>query len=200
MRDADVRRAVKNHLNALHKDDTDTLIVEEMGVWAGTVRIDIAVINGSLAGFELKSDRDTLARLPAQAELYSRVFDEVTLVVGKRHIDKAAGMIPVWWGIVKAEQDGDLLLNVIRPAMRNPSPEPYLVAELLRKDEAVAILEKYDLAHGWRSKRIKAVHERLAHELPFTVLAEQVRATLKARTDWLSREQSADQLDMSIHA
>ncbi len=61
-----------------HECDHDTKVVQEMGVWNGTVRIDIAVINGELGGFELKSDSDNLLRLPAQAELYSRVFDRMT--------------------------------------------------------------------------------------------------------------------------
>jgi hypothetical protein len=39
--------------------DLDTRVVEEMGIWAGSVRVDIAVINGEFHGFELKSDRDT---------------------------------------------------------------------------------------------------------------------------------------------
>jgi hypothetical protein len=69
MRDSDVRRAVKSWLAAEYAFDDDTRIVEEMGVWSGSVRIDIAIINGSLSGYELKSDRDTLDRLPHQLAL-----------------------------------------------------------------------------------------------------------------------------------
>ena len=75
MRDLDARTAIRRQLHAAHSADPDTRIVEEMGIWSGSVRIDIAVINGELSGFELKSDRDTLERLPNQADLYSRVFD-----------------------------------------------------------------------------------------------------------------------------
>src|ERR1700712_292570 len=106
MRDFDVRSAVRQRLQALHADDPNTRIVEEMGVWSGSVRIDLAVINGELAGYELKSDRDTLERLPLQSRLYSRVFDRVTLVASGRHLDKATIRIPDWWGVVEAiEQD-----------------------------------------------------------------------------------------------
>jgi len=66
MRDSDVRRAVKASLGAEYAHDADTRMVEEMGVWSGSVRIDIAIINGALTGYELKSDRDTLERLPRQ--------------------------------------------------------------------------------------------------------------------------------------
>jgi hypothetical protein len=64
MRDSDVRGATKAWLSAEYACDQDTRIVEEMGVWSGSVRIDIAIINGHLSGYELKSDRDTLERLP----------------------------------------------------------------------------------------------------------------------------------------
>src|SRR5689334_21519972 len=105
MRDKDVRHAVRRHLTELHTGEFDTRIVEEMGIWSGSVRIDLAVINGELSGYELKSDRDTLERLPLQSRLYSRVFDKVTLVASGRHLDKAAGRIPDWWGIIEATDD-----------------------------------------------------------------------------------------------
>lgn len=184
LRDADVRRAVLRKLEHDHCGDSDTRIVEEMNLWSGTVRIDIAVINGELSGFELKSDRDSLTRLPLQSDIYSRIFDQVTLVVGGRHIAKASDHIPNWWGLIQAETSDDgVNLSYVRPAMRNPHPEPYLVAELLRKEEAVAILDEYGLVKGWRSKRVREIHERLATELPFRELSEKVRTALKARPE-----------------
>src|SRR5690606_35379272 len=152
MRDIDVRVAVRQHLADLHKNDDDTLIIEEMGVWSSTVRIDLAVVNGELSGFELKSDRDTLVRLPTQADVYSRVFDQVTLVVGRRHSAKAASMVPNWWTIMEADQSGDdkVSLATVRCGSRNPSPDAYLVAALLWKEEALAILDRYGLAKGWK--------------------------------------------------
>jgi hypothetical protein len=76
-----------------------------MGIWSGSVRIDVAVINGELTGYELKSDRDTLERLPLQAELYSRVFDRLILVVGKRHAKKAIEHIPEWWWGLRSRRE-----------------------------------------------------------------------------------------------
>ncbi|PBB67598.1 hypothetical protein CK228_17530 [Mesorhizobium sp. WSM4312] len=159
-----------------------------MGVWANSVRIDIAVINGELSGFELKSDSDTLQRLPMQADIYSRVFDEMTLVVGSRYAEKATSIVPNWWRIIQAVEAGNAIaLEVVRGGVRNPNPEPYLVAELLWKDEALAVLEEFALAKGWRGKRIKEIHERLAYELPFSVLSDRVRESLKAREGWLGK-------------
>ena len=132
MRDFDVRSALLRHLRDVHAGDSLSLIVEEMGIWSGSVRIDVAVINGELTGFELKSDRDTLQRLPLQAKIYSRVFDRVELVVGSRHLREARKIIPRWWGVKRATQkDGFVLLESVREAKINPLPDPYLIAQLL---------------------------------------------------------------------
>jgi len=198
MFDRDVRAAVRHMLSLEHGQDIHTKIVEEMGVWSGSVRIDIAVINGELSGFELKSDRDTLERLPVQANLYSRVFDRVVLVAGSRHSDKALELIPDWWGLISASSTtAGVELTHVRSAGLNPSPDPYLVAQLLWKDEALGILDALGLAKGWKSKTAKAIHEHLIAQLPFPELSSRVRDTLKQRPSWL-RQPVCDQGQMAI--
>jgi hypothetical protein len=173
-------------LDRLHSHDANTRVVEEMGVWSGSVRIDLAVINGELSGFEIKSDRDTLQRLPQQAELYSCVFDRVVLVVGSKHAPRAIGAVPDWWGVTIAFEQRDRIgLEPVRFGEINPSPDAYLVAKLLWKEEALAVLDFFGLARGWRSKTVDALHERLAVAVPFPDLAWHVRTTLKHRRDWL---------------
>ncbi|MGB3501869.1 MAG: sce7726 family protein [Mesorhizobium sp.] len=199
MRDGDVRSALIARLNAQHADDPDTRIVEEMGVWSGHVRIDVAVINGELCGFELKSDRDTLARLPNQAQIYSRVFDRVELVVGTRHREEAVKLVPKWWGVTTAKKvEHGVELSPVRIAKRNPGPDPYLIAQLLWKGESLDLLAKFGLAIGWKSKRIKHIHLRLAECLPLDELRNGVRAALKSRVG-KSGEIVPDLLDMPVH-
>jgi len=198
MRDSDVRAAVLRSLHDRHAGDTDTRVVQEMGVWSGSVRIDIAVINGKLSGIELKSDSDTLERLPFQSEIYSRVFDSVELVVGSRHAIRATELVPNWWSITVAESgDGILELVPARIGEQNPSQDPMLIAQLLWKEEALEVLEAMNLARGWRSKRAKAIHERLAGELPLPVLLDRVRDRLKRRSAWLGQALSRP-LDVAI--
>ena len=186
MRDSDVREAVLARLERVYSGDDKTYVVEEMGVWSGSVRVDIAVINGELSGIELKSDRDTLGRLSFQSEIYSKVFDRVELVVGKRHADKIHQAIPDWWKITVATQvHNTIRLETVRDGTRNPKPDPFLIAQLLWKEEALTVLEKLNLAKGWRSKRVKHIHQRLASELSLTELGEHVRHALKHRKGWL---------------
>ena len=97
MRDSDIRMALHGLLQARYGDDPNTLIRHEVGLCAGKRRIDVALVNGELAGYEIKSDEDTLIRLAGQAEVYSRVLDRVTLVTTEHHLDHALDVIPYWW-------------------------------------------------------------------------------------------------------
>jgi hypothetical protein len=200
MRDADIRQALRAYLRREHAEDGTTRIVEEMGVWSGSVRIDLAVINGELAGYELKSDRDTLERLPTQANIYSRVFDRVTIVAGSKHASKAFALVPSWWGqTVARSYQGRISLEVERPAKLSPGPDPELLARLLWKDEALAVLGHFGMARGLRSKKAREVYARLVSTFSLAELAHHVRAILKCRDGWLGQA-IACQGDMPIQA
>lgn len=200
MRDADVRAALRRELEDHFRGDPDTRIVEEMGIWSGSARIDIAVINGEFHGYELKSERDTLQRLPRQIELYNRVFDRAILVTGKRHLQKAKDYVPPWWGIIIASwRKDEVLLSFARKARRNPNIDPYLLARLLWRAEALALLKRFGIDHGVRSRSVDKMAERLADRLPIDDLAREVRAVLKAREGWLGQSISHER-QMAIGA
>lgn len=200
MRDVDVRMAVRELLAVEHAGDRDTRIVEEMGVWSGSVRVDIAVINGELVGYELKSDRDTLTRLPQQAELYSRLFDRVHLVVGSKHSREARKVIPNWWGIHVATSVGSRVhLCKAREAKMNPKHDPMIVAQTLWREEVLEVLDRRGLAIGWKSKTAAQLHGRLCEALSLDELRSEVRRALKRRQGWLGQPID-DHLDMAIGA
>src|SRR5262245_66632379 len=112
--DPDVRGLLREYLDDLHKD-TDTRILEELGLCQGDVRVDVAAVNGELAGFEIKSPSDTLARWARQRRIYSKVVDRAWLVAPMKTLDAAEA--PDWWGrIAIFELDDRLALRVVRPA------------------------------------------------------------------------------------
>lgn len=189
MNDSDVRTALRRALDARFADDADTRIVEEMGIWSGSVRIDVAVINGELHGYELKSARDTLERLAGQVEIYNQVFDRVTLVTAERHLCNASAKIPSWWGVTLAYpgDHGMIALREITVAQRNVGIVPLRVARLLWRDELLSILERYGIDRGVRSRTVDVMASRLIESLPLPELAEEVRETLKVRAGWLGK-------------
>lgn len=185
MLDGDVRVALHKRLAQEHADELDdTAFIDELGL-CGRVRVDVAVVNGSLSGYEVKSARDTLRRLPLQVEVYSEVLDFAELVVASNHVEHARELLPAWWGVTVATQDqGQVVLRRDRPATRNPSVVPMSLVQLLWREEALDELEERGLSVGVRSKPRWDVWERLSTQMPLLELQDVVRRRLKARTSW----------------
>jgi hypothetical protein len=188
MRDIDIRRALRAKLEQLHRGEPDTLLGQELGLCQGFARVDLAVVNGSVHGYEIKSEQDTLARLPGQAEIYNRTLDFVTIVAARAHANKISNIVPSWWGIWNAVQDDrGVRLETSREPSKNPNIDPFALAQLLWRDEALQALADRDLATGMRSKPRDELWRRLASELTLEELGCIVRDRLKHRgADWRS--------------
>lgn len=186
--DVIIRSALKKKLDNHHANDSKLRIIEELGVRHGTTRIDIAVVNGIMHGYEIKSDRDTLERLPEQINEFNAVFDKLTLVVGKRHLYDAINLIPDWWGVMvaKINENNEVVFHAIREAERNQEQIGVSIARLLWKKEALQILEEQNKAIGLRSKSRELIYEKLANTLKVNALKKRVRDTLVFREDWRS--------------
>lgn len=183
MRDRNVRSVLHEQLRRASEDGT--IIRNELGVCAGIRRIDVAVVNGELTGYEIKSDEDTLARLAGQAEAYGQVLDRAILVTTPRHSAKAATQLPSWWGILTAHQAaGGIHLEETRSAALNQSHVPFALAQLLWRDEALDELRSRQLARGLSSKPRYYAWLTLAEALPLSELRAVVRHRLKARQPW----------------
>lgn len=162
-------------------------IIPELGVQHGAARIDVAVVNGILHGFEIKSDRDTLLRLRDQRDYYNHVFDQVTLVVGKTHLFDAIEIVPDWWGLelAKKTKDGSVIFQTIRKPKNNEFQDGVSIARLLWRQEALDLLEQLGKADGVRSKPRETVYMRLASSLALEPLKKRVRNVLQySRQDW----------------
>ena len=157
-------------------------MLEELGLCRGFARVDLAVVNGRLHGYEIKSDRDSLRRLPGQVEMFSKVFDRLTLVVGERHQASACRKIPRWWGILRVSSaNGGPVFKVVRRPADNPKRDPRALVELLWAGDALALLEARGVARGVRGRPRHFLWERLVQELELAEIAAAVRKQLKAR-------------------
>lgn len=184
MRDSDIRAVLREQLRSAHERE-DALIIEELGLCQGDARVDVAVINSSITGYEIKSDRDTLARLPGQIEIYSRTLDYVTVVASASHVEKIVARVPKWFGVVEAVAEEDsIILRTVRAGVENPSVDPYSLVQLLWRDEALNLLLEFGLARGVKSKPREAVWQRLAQARPIGELGRLVRHQLRNRGEW----------------
>lgn len=189
MRDIDIRKALHTKIKANHHaDPSPPLVLHEVGLCQGHVRLDVAVLNGSLEGYEIKSAGDTLERLPAQERIYSRTLKSVTIVASERHLSKIRTMVPKWWGIFAArDKAGSVELSVIRAPRPNPSVDPRALVQLLWRDEAFEILRERDLDHGLSSKPRAKLWDKLVEHLSLEELQTEVYNRLKARqSKWRS--------------
>lgn len=184
--DVAIRSAFKSSLLPSYLHDQGSFVLEELGLRHGRARIDLAIVNGELIGFELKSDLDSLQRLPEQAMVYNSVLDRITLIVTERHLSAAAQHLSDWWGIILArlDRDGAVSFREIRGATMNPGVEKLAVARLLWRTEALGILEELRAAEGFRSKPRTEIYTRLTELLDDETLRSRVRLGLSLRTDW----------------
>ena len=175
-------------VSELLQDDPEGFPMDEFGLCQHRARVDIAVFNGALHGFEIKSDYDTLDRLEGQAEVYNATLDTVTVVVGRTHLEHVldADFVPDWWGVIVADvgPTGESILSEVRATGTNPAPDPFRVAQLLWRDEALSALERRGRDHGVRTKSRYYVWRRLADVVPLDELRGEVRELVKLRGDW----------------
>lgn len=183
LEERDIRAALLHFLAA--DVSGNTKIQEEFRVDRGSSRIDVAVIGEALVGYEIKSDRDSFARLSNQIHAYNRIFDSVYLVVGPVHAESALDVIPSWWGLIVAEEDGGdaLHLNVARLASPNTKQDPFSLASLLWKEEALAILSAETSAVPKRASS-HVLWERMATLLPVQKLKCVVAEALLLRSPY----------------
>lgn len=186
LRDGEIRAVLTAQLRRQHAAEADTLIRNELGLCVGATRVDIAVVNGTIAGYEIKSDRDTLNRLPGQVELYNRVLDTAWLVTTSRYSDRVMSLISPWWGLLTVEGNAsdNLILELVRDAAPNEEQDALSIAQLLWRDEALDELRARHAHRGLSRSTRWAVWERLVEYLPLAELKAIVRSRLKARPSW----------------
>lgn len=182
-----IRKELKERIKNIY-NSSPVRIIEELFLEDGATRIDIAVVNGILHGYEIKSDLDTLVRLPKQMSAYNSVFDKITLVVGEQHLHESFRLIPDWWGVLIAktnQENGMVYFNEVREASENPHQEKISIVKLLWKNEALELLDSIGGAYGYRTKTKDIIHERISNVLDLNTIKTKVRKTLLlSRSNW----------------
>lgn len=188
-RDLDIRVALRAVLRQMHAHEADTAIIDELSLRQGDARVDLAVVNGSLSGYEIKSDRDRLTRLPRQLAVYDVCFDTMTIVVGSRHVSDALEVVPQTWGIWEAIPSptalGGVKFEVNRTPKINTLIEPRSVVQLLWKNEAYSTLVRLGISPSSQLGR-RELWDRLVAVVSPQELFQIARDCLRARGDWRS--------------
>lgn len=180
--DADIRGVLLERLREQHSKETGVAFLEELGLCRGQVRVDVAIVNGSIHGYEIKSDRDSLRRLAGQAAVYGMVLDRATLVVGTKHVAAAVAAVPTWWEVqVVAAHGSDLRVRRLRRGRQNPARSARALVELLWLEDAQVLLAARGGLRGYRGRPRREIWDRICALYALDEIANAVRDQLKAR-------------------
>lgn len=176
MKDKDIREYLMPYLKEEYMGDK---IIEEWGTM-GRVVLDLAIVGDTtLTGLEIKSDKDTLSRLPNQVRYYNFLCDYNYLVVSKKYIDEAESHIPSTWGIIYVTEE-DIIIR--RPAMENKNRLLYMVNSLWR-DELISVLKENSIK-GYSGKNCRQLAQLIIKNLDELTIRKIVCHKLKARINW----------------
>lgn len=186
-----IRSALKGRYLRHHHGRDDVLMIDELGLMHAQGRVDLAVFNGHLHGYEIKSSGDTLERLPRQLSIYSDSLQKLTLVVATRHLDATAAMVAEWCGLVEIQAGprGGISFISHRRAFLNPNLDPFVLAHLLWRQEAQQLLLSYGASNAEVNAPRKQLYKMLAKQLSVRELAVAIKEAMVSRTRWRDHQQ-----------
>lgn len=165
---------------AKHSPRTASLVSE---LRVGESILDLAVFNGTSTAYEIKTEYDSLARLPEQLAQYKTVFDRVYVVTHLAGVDAVLRAAPDSVGVMALTQRGSL--TTLREAAPNAENiNQVALFRTLRQGEFLNILSQ---THGWDGTAVPRglVHAQalaLFQELSPVVAHRMAIAQLRKRT------------------
>lgn len=189
--DADIRRALHAKRLQKFKAQPDTLVIDELGLAHARSRVDVAVINGCVHGYEIKSAKDTLDRLATQIDIYRQTLQKLTIVAAPKHISGIMGLAPEWCGVIAAEQGprGGVSFHVLQKAAINPEIDPVMMAHLLWRDEVIELLHQVGYTPKQLRQPRRQLYEMLCESLTLREITASIRNFMARRQTW--RDHSA---------
>jgi len=160
--------------------ESDAVIINELVLAEHGRRADIALANGKLHAFEIKSDADTLSRLDGQIDAYTRCFDKVTLVATDKHLDQALPFLPDHVEVLQASQlSGSVAFKLIKRGKLDLVTDKSSLAQFL----PVSFISKALRANRFACHKGMSRSEALDlwDRLPLSVVRDFTLSFLKAR-------------------
>ncbi|MBY0404726.1 MAG: sce7726 family protein [Cyanobacteria bacterium] len=184
--DSDIRLALHAKRLRRLKTHPDTLVIDELGLAHAKSRIDVAVINGCIHGYEIKSDKDTLDRLSKQIDIYRQTLQKLTIVSAPKHMPGIVEHLPEWCGLILAQQGprGGIRFQVIRNTATNPEVNPVMMAHLLWRNEAIELLTRAGYLPKDLRRPRKQLYEMLCDAITLQELATSIRIFMTQRQAW----------------
>lgn len=184
--DPAIREALVRKRLRPFRQDMDSLVLQELGLAHARVRVDVAVLNGVLHGYEIKSDRDNLNRLEIQLEIYQQALQKLTFVVAERHASSVIDIAPNWCGVLVVWRGprGGLHFDVRRQSSRNPEVNRFIMAHLLWRDEVQSILASRGAPKSTLRMARAKLYEHLVADVSESELVVLIKSAMEQRKAW----------------
>ena len=112
---------------------------------AGKSKADVVILNGTTTVYEIKSERDKLARLPQQLSSYREVFAQVNIITGLKHQDAVLEIVPGDVGVLLLTDR--FQISTIRKAVNAPErTRPVAIFDSIQLSEAKKILKLMNIS------------------------------------------------------
>ena len=167
---------------------------------AGTCKADLVILNGTATVYEIKSERDSLARLANQVENYKRVFAAVNVIASEDHVRGVCRTVPEDVGVLCLSRRYQI--SIVREAVAQPERiYPTTVFDSLRTSEAGHVLKALGTEiPDLPNTRLRGAMRALFEELDPVALHEQMVQTLKSTRKLTPLSELVHQLPKSLHA
>jgi hypothetical protein len=134
------KNAVAASVRSQNRGFNNIVVLDEFR--ASECRVDVAVVNGTSVAYEIKTDLDSLDKLPRQLNAYQRIFDETWIVTTPALSDSAKIVAPSHVGI--ATLGANLRLKTVRDCTpNNEHVSPEHIFDCMRREEYVAALKRF---------------------------------------------------------
>jgi hypothetical protein len=184
--DIEIRAALHRKKLNHHRHAPNTIVVDELGLVHAKARIDVAVINGCVHGYEIKSAVDKLTRLPNQLEFYQLCLEKLTVVCAENHVAEVSKKIPKWCGLMSARKGrrGGIEFLTMRKATKNPNVEKAKLAHLLWRSEVIDLLTHLKAPKPLLRKSRVDMYDYVAKTMTLGEITAYVRQCLIKRETW----------------
>lgn len=121
-----------------HTSNTAAVMFEAR---ASRSRADVVILNGTSTAYEIKSERDSFARLHDQLQDYRQLWASVNVVTAPNRVGEALTLSPPDVGVISLTSR--FTLESVRPATNDPSRiNPLLLLDSMRASDAIAVVER----------------------------------------------------------
>ncbi|MBD8556995.1 sce7726 family protein [Rhizobium sp. CFBP 8762] len=198
-RDEYIYRSAISHkiLMGTHSLRTASMLTEFR---AGTCKADLVILNGTATVYEIKSERDSLARLANQVANYKKVFAKVNVIASEDHVEGVLAAVPEDIGVLCLSRRYQI--STEREGVNRPDRIcPQTVLESLRSAEAAAVLRALGRAVPQvPNTQLHGALRTIFAELDPSMLHNEMVKTLKRTRNLTPLVELVDQLPESLQA